>query len=318
VLNGIQALRERDHRIASEELLKLLEATDTMAVKRNIVISLGRMRAQNALPQVIETFSIHEESLQLAVLESLSLYRSYESLFALYEFMRSQENVSFQVRMNATYLMTRLVGKRMIPLLKEALNEEDFRIKANALESIALLKEKELIPLVLPYLEHTSRRLRANAAICLNPFRATRSRARKTIEALFSSEDPLTCFSGIYAIGELELGEYRKRLIELLKNTDLRFRQNIVTALAKMRIPGYDEEFVQLLLDEEEEVGLESVRRLSRFSKYSRWLIFEKISERPPMEQRQIVERLEKTPLDFSEEKELLEIPEPPISYPPL
>jgi hypothetical protein len=112
VLNGIQALGERDHRQAVSVLLQLLEATDTMAVKRNIVLSLGRMQAEKALPKVIEQFSIPEESVQLSVLESLSLYRNYESLFALYEFMRSQENVSFQVRMNATYLMTRLVGKR--------------------------------------------------------------------------------------------------------------------------------------------------------------------------------------------------------------
>jgi HEAT repeat protein len=317
VLNGIQALGERGHRPAAEVLLRLLETTDTMTVKRNVVLSLGRMRAEKALPKVIEQFSIPVESLQLAVLESLSLYRNYESLFALYEFMRSQENVSFQVRMNATYLMTRLVGKRMIPLLKEALNEEDFRIKANALESIALLKEREMIPLVLPYLQHTSRRLRANAAICLYPFRPQRNETRKTIDALFRSEDPLTRFSGIYAIGELELTEYRRPLIELLENPDLRYRQNVITALAKMRIPGYPEEFVQMLLDPDDEVALGSVRRLGRFSKYSRWRIFEIVSHRPAFERRKIIQRLEQTPLDFSEEKELLETHlSPPPSHP--
>jgi hypothetical protein len=174
-----------------------------------------------------------------------------------------------------------------------------------------------MISFVLPYLQHTSRRLRANAAICLFPFRPERNKARTTIESLFRSEDPLTRFSGIYAIGELGLTEYRRPLIELLENPDLRYRQNVITALAKMRIPGYSEEFVQLLLDPEDEVGLASVRRLSRFSKYSRWLIFEIISHRPPSDRRKIIDRLEQTPLDFSEEKALLETHAAPASPPP-
>jgi|GEM_PF-1812902 len=305
VLNAVQALGERGQSFAAQDLLQLLERTDSIPVKKNIVLSLGKIRSEAALPKVIEQFHVPDESLQLAVLESLSLYRNYDSLFALFEIIRSQENVSFQVRMNATYLMTKLVGKRMIPLLVEALSEDNLRIQANALESLALLKAPETIPLALPYLQHESRRLRANAAILLHAFAQTRAKAKGSIDELFTSRDPLTQLSAIYAIGELELRQFLKPLLDLMKNPDPRYQRNILAALAKMSIPKYCENFASLLLDPEEELAMEAVQRLGRFPKHSRWLVFEKISQFQTQDLQTAVHRLDQSPLDFSEELEL-------------
>ncbi|MGH7830554.1 MAG: HEAT repeat domain-containing protein, partial [Candidatus Binatia bacterium] len=121
VLDAVQALGEKDKTPATDALLQLLETSSDIYLKRNILITLGRMRSPAALPAVIRHFSIPNEALQLAVIQALGHYRNFPGLFALYELMKSQDNVSFQVRMSATLLMTRLVGKRMIPLLKEAL-----------------------------------------------------------------------------------------------------------------------------------------------------------------------------------------------------
>ena len=306
VLNAIQALGDRDKKKATPALLKLLDQTKDREVQRNIILSLGRMQSPAALPKVIEAFTIPEETVQLAVLEALSLYKSYESLFALYEMIKSPDNVSFQVRAEATRLLTRLVGKRMIPLLVTALEDEDLRMKANAIESMALLKNPKIIPIILPYLRHDNRRIRANSAIALYPFRQTRKESLQVVEELFRSTDPLTRFAGVLAIGELGLSSYQKELVKMLDNPDVRYQQPVITALAKMKIPQYSEAFISLLLNEDKDLALESIRQLSRFRKYSRRLVFEKISRRSPVEQEKILSRMNETPLDFSKEKELL------------
>lgn len=307
VLNAIQALGDRDKKKATPALLKLLDQSEDRIVQRNIILSLGRMQSPVGLPKVIEAFAIPQESVQLAVLESLSLYKNYESLFALYEMIKSQDNVSFLVRANATRLLTRLVGKRMIPLLVTALEDEDLRMKANAIESLALLKDRKIIPIAGPYLHHENRRLRANSAIALYPFRQIRREALQVVEELFRSEDPLTRFAGIYAIGELGLLSYQKELVPMLENPDPKYQQQVIMALTKMKLPKYSEAFVSLLLHEDRDLALESIRQLSRFRKHSRWQVFEKISRRSPAEQEKILSRMDETPLDFSVEKGMLE-----------
>lgn len=306
VLNAVQALGEPDKRVAAPALLKLLDETEDLVLKRHIILSLGRMRSDAALPKVIEQFSQGEESLQLAVVEALGHYRNYPALFALYELMKSQDNVSFQVRMSATRLMTEIVGRKMIPLLEEALAEDNPRIQANALESLALLRRAEIIPLALPYLASEHRRLRTNAAIALFPFRSHREAARRTVEALYRSEDPLTRFAGIYAIGELGLTSYADSLRTWLGHADPRHRRQALAALAKMGLRQYVGEFALSLGDTDEAAALEGIGILARFPPASRWMTFEAVSRQDAVFRERFLSRLDKTPFDFSQERALL------------
>ena len=306
VLNAVQALGERGNKAASLALLGLLEASDELQLKRNIILALGDIRNDAALPQVIAQFSSHHESLQLAVVESLARFRNYPSLFALYELMKSQDNVSFQVRMSATLLMSQWLGRRMLPLLQEALREDDPRIQANAIESLANIRSAEIIPAVRPFLASEHRRLRANAAIALYPFRSERAAAKAAVVKLFESEDSLTRFSGIFAIGELRLREFEKALIAFLDHPDSRHRHQVLSALAKMGNRAYTMRFADLLAGEDTGLALESIRNLARFPASSRWLVFECISKMDPIAQSQILERLDQTPFDFSQERRLL------------
>jgi len=311
-LDGILALGELRKKEAYPPLAALLAKTEEPAMQREIVLAFGKIRSPEALPQVIALFSQSNESIQLAVLESLALYKNYESLFALYGLSKSQDNVSFQVRMNATWLLTRLLGKKMLPLLFESFQDEDPRIKANAVESIALLREKQTIPGLLPCLEDENRRLRANAAVALHAFRATRGKALRVIRELFDSSEVLDRFSAIYAIGELGLFSYQAELLVLLANPDPRVQQHLITALAKMRIPEYCGRFVDFLLSEDEGLAQESIRNLSRFPEASRWLVFEKISRLSAKTIEKIILSIGRTPLDFSKEIDLLRVRKSP------
>lgn len=306
VLNAAQALGEPDKKAAAPALLRLLEDSSDPVLKRHLILSLGRMRSEAALPQLIAQFSQPHEALQLAVVEALGYFRNYPALFALHELMKSQDNVSFQVRMSATRLMTEMVGRRMIPLLREALAEENPRIQANALESLALLRRKEIVPLVLPFLNSGHRRLRANAAIALYPFRAHRAAARRTVAELFRSPDPLTRFAGIYAIGELRLAEYETDLKGLLGASEPRQRRAVLTALAKLGGAEYVRGFSRGLAEEDEVAAAESLQALARFPAPSRWRVFEEVSRMGAPERKRILARLDQSPFDFSQERSLL------------
>lgn len=306
VLNAVQASGERGNKAAGPELLRLMETSPDPNLKRDIILTLGKIRAPETLPRIVAQFSSAHEGIQLAVVEALGLFRNYPSLFALYELMKSQDNVSFQVRMSATLRMASLVGKRMIPLLQQALQEDDSRIQANAIESLAKVRSREIIPLVRPYLKNENRRLKANAAIALYPFHAERSAAKAVVVELFQSEDSLTRFSGIYAIGELGLQEFEKALIVFLDHPDPRHRQQVLTALAKMGNREYAARFAVGLKGNDQGLALESIRNLARFPAPSRWLIFEIVSQMDEASLKLILDRLDETPFDFSQERRLL------------
>lgn len=306
VLNAVQALGEPDKKSAAPALIQLLESSGDLLLRRNLILSLGRMRSEAALPRLIAQFSQPHEALQLAVVEALGYFRNYPALFALYELMKSQDNVSFQVRMSATRLMTGIVGRKMMPLLRDALAEDNPRIQANALESLALLRRQEIVPLVLPYLNSEHRRLRANAAIALYPFRAHREAARKTIAELFRSTDPLTRFAGIYAIGELRLAEYAADLAGLLGSSEPRQRRAVLTALAKLGVAEHVRGFSRGLAEEDDVAAAESLQALARFPPPSRWRVFEEVSRMEAPARRRILARLDLSPFDFSQERSLL------------
>ena len=113
-------------------------------------------------------------------------------------------------------------------------------------------------------------------------------------------------FSGIYAIGELGLGQFRGELKALQKASDKRMRQHATLALAKMSELQACANVSQLLLDPEESFVLETARNLSRFPREARTLVFEQISRLSTEEKKQIIAKLDQTPLDFSSEKEIL------------
>ncbi|HEX5033434.1 MAG TPA: HEAT repeat domain-containing protein, partial [bacterium] len=193
-LNAIHARGEPNKRRAAPALERLLDSSSELPIRRAAVLSLGRMRSRASFAKIIECFSVPNESLQLAVVEAISHFENEEGVAAMYHLIRSNENVSFQVRMNATLLLTKLLGEKMRPLLLAELAEDNDRLKANAIESLALLKDPETIPALTPYLHHDNRRVRANAAIALYPFRSSRAPALETIEALLRSASTMETF----------------------------------------------------------------------------------------------------------------------------
>lgn len=306
LINAVHALGEPNKRKAAPGLEKLLDSSQDIAVQRAVLLSLGRMRSHSSFAKIIEYFSVPNESVQLAVVESISHFEGEEGVAAMYHLIRSNENVSFQVRMSATLLLTDLLGEKMRPLLLEELKDENERLKANAIESLSLLKDPAVIEALRPYLEHPNRRIRANSAIALYPFRETRAQAMATIDSLLHSESQMELFSGIYAVGELRLSQYRKFLKPLEDAPDKRLRQHATLALAKMSDLESCNRVSQLLLDSEESFVLETARNLSRFQAEARTLVFERVSRLSNAEKSQILAALDQTPIDFSREKELL------------
>ncbi|HKY61819.1 MAG TPA: MFS transporter [bacterium] len=306
VSNAIQALGEPNKKEMAPELCRLLKEAQSLDLKKTIVLSLGRIRSRDAFEDIVGLFSVKDEGLQIAVLESLSGYRNYESVLTLFRLLKSEQNVSLQVRMSATRLLTKLVGKKMIPFLLESLNDPDPRMRANALESIGMLKDRKATGILLPYLEDMNNRVRANAAVALASFSRTRNRARDTIMELFRSQDLKARLSGIYALGEMGDRSQAEIFARLLHSPDRRLRMHAAVALAKLKAPDFLGCFLELLQDSDETSAAEAARHILRFPAGSRRLLFEGIAGLKMAQRRLILARLEASALDFSLEKSLL------------
>jgi HEAT repeat protein len=306
VSNAVQALGERNKTKAVAPLLTLLDEAQGIDLKRTIVLSLGHTRSREAFRDIVALFAVPNESLQLAVLESLAHYKNYESMFALVRLMKSTHMVSFHVRLNATLVLTKLIGKRMVPFLMEALGDKDPRVKANAIESIGLLKDRKTISFLLPFLTDENHRVRANTVIALYPFRSVRKKALKTLDGLYHSQFPLARIAALHAIGVLKLRRYEENLLRLLQSSDKKVLEHASAALGQMKNSQFCKPFIRLLLDEDEKNAVETARHLGRFPSSSRLLVFEQISKLSEGERNHIYERLNKTPFDFSMEKAMM------------
>jgi hypothetical protein len=303
VSNAIQALGEKNKTAA---VSRCLPYRRKQIISRSAPSFLGQMQSREAFPVIVELFSVRNESLQMAVVDSLSRYRNYQSMLALFRLTKSKNNVSFQVRMSATIFLTRLVGKKMIPFLLAALEDTEPRVRANAIESIGLLKDPKTLPILLPYLEDENHRIRANALIALYPFRKGRKQALHCLKALYRSDDKLARLAALFAIGELKLKSYEMDLLRLLNDPDPAVGIHAAASLGKMKNPEFCPPFLELLLDETEGVALEAIRHLGKFPRYSRYLLFERIGALNATQRSLIFSRLDKTPLDFSTERGLL------------
>lgn len=306
VVNAIQALGEKNKSKAAQPLIDLLNHSKGVQLKRTIVLSLGKMRSDLAFKEIVGLFETRDENMQMAVLESLSYYKNYQSMLALFQLLKSGHNVSTRVKHNAILLLTKFAGKKMIPFLLESLQVEDDRIKANTIESIGILKDFKTIPIITPYLEHSNNRIVANAAVALFPFRKTRLLAIAAIEGLYQKNEREALLSALYAMGEVKWEAHEQDLLELLKSQDKGIREHACVALAKMNKQIFCPVMIELLLDEDENYALKVGRHLARLPYFSRTYLFEQISEMSKEKVQTIVDRLDKMPTDFHAEKEML------------
>lgn len=321
VTNAIQALGERNKRSAVRPLLRLLRATNAIHLKKTIVLSLGQMRSGEAFPEVVQLFSVRNEALQSAVVEALSDYRNYESLLAIFRLMKSGQNVSLQVRMNAIMLLTRLVGRAMIPFLLEMLDDPDPRVQANTIEALGMLRDRKLIALLTPFLRHAHHRVRASAIIALHPFRfgrkATRRAAEEALELLWHSATPNDRRTALYVIGVLRCTSYLPALLPLLRDSDRVLRQLAATAVAKMEDPAFVAPFVELLLASDDAFAIDTAKRMGQFPPSSRAWVFQQINTLPESSIELLTYRFDATGLDFSAERDLVTRQATAISYLP-
>jgi len=298
MLNAIQALGERNKHQAVDPLLSLLKETKTVEVKKTILLSLGRIQSRKALQDIVEIFRTSNWGVQGEVVRALSDYGNYESMFVLLKLIKHTEGVPIETRLNAGMLLTKLLGKRMLPYLMDMLLDDDLRIQTNAIEAIGTMKQRRLIPIIMQFLQHYNHRIRANAAIALYPFRFSsfhvRERALETIDELYQSGQGKSYRAALYAIGVLKIKKYEKTFVELLETTnDKEELRWIAIGLARMKNLAFLNPFIQLLLDDDSAFAISMGKRLLDIPAYSRAMLFNKIETLPGEQQALISHRLD-------------------------
>lgn len=307
VANAIRSLDERGGSRAARPLLALLRQSRGWDLRRTIIITLGKMRSREAIPEIIQTLSSEKEGIQMAALEALKEADDSESLPALLRILKSAHSVSFQVRTNAAQLLGRLLKREAVPFLLPYLYDGEDRTVANVIEALGLLKDPKSIPALLRFLEHPNNRTAANAIVALFQFRRCRRAARDAAGRLFRSSDPARRLSGLYAVGMLGLRKYRSDLARIAHDRDSN-RQEVelaATGLARMKDRRFCDPLITLLLDDDTEAAIRTAKRLQYIPPVGRRLLFEAISRRSETEQAILEYRLNETQLDFTEERRL-------------
>ena len=219
-LNTVQALGEPKNSQAVAPLLKLLKTTDSINLKSNIVFSLGHIQSREIFTDIVNLFTTGDQVLREAVLQTLTSYHNHEATLVLLKLLKPNGKIPAKIQMNSVLFLTKLMGKKMVPFLFDALLNEDPRIRANAIEGLGLLKDRKMIPILLPFLKDDHHRICANAIVALYPFSPVRSQALKALDELFYSSASAHYRAAFYVISKLKLYQYETALLQKLAHRE--------------------------------------------------------------------------------------------------
>ena len=245
VIKSIQALGEHKNYMAIEPLLELLKSKPRVGIKKNIILSFGRMRIKNLLDVLYQEAKNEHEEVQIAAFESLSKFDSFLVQRFLIDLISGKTCKSLNARMSLLKILYSNLDVTIVPILMSYLNDEDERIVANSIEAMELVKDKRVVEVITPFLNHPNNRVKSNSIICLYKFKNCQKECDERLLELFNSKDVLANNSFIYVVGRLKLKKYKSMLSKFLKNEDCKL--NLALAYSKLEDGIGYEMFAELI-----------------------------------------------------------------------
>lgn len=250
VIKSIQALGENKNYDAIAPLMDLLTQAESKIVKKNIILSFGRIRINSLLEILFKEAQNTQEELQVAAFESLSRYNSFLVQRFLIDLIHGNTCRSLSARMSLLKILYGSLGNTMVPILMPYLQDEDLRIVANTIESMEPIHDPRILEIITPYLNHQNRRIKGNAVIVLYKFTEMRKQCHNALMELCNSKDSLDKNTFLYIVGRLKLKSYKKYLSDFLAEPV--YRVNLALAYCKLEDQMGYELFSDLLVTDDE------------------------------------------------------------------
>lgn len=262
VIKSIQALGENKNYQAVAPLIDLLTQAESKIVKKNVILSFGRLRINSLLETLFEEAKNEQEELQLAAFESLSKYDSFLVQRFLIDLIHGGTCRSLWARMSLLKILYSSLGSTMVPILLPFLQKSDPRIVANTIEAMEPIFDVRIIEILVPYLNSENRRIKGNTIIVLYKFLQTRNICISALMDLYNSENVIDRNTFLYIIGRLKLKSCKKYLKEFLDKPE--YKLNLALAYCKLEDQlGYDI-FAELLVADDDDVIKKTLHHFSQ------------------------------------------------------
>lgn len=245
VIKSIQALGENKNYQAITPLMDLLTRAESKIVKKNIILSFGRLRINSLLEVLFKEAQNDQEELQIAAFESLSKYNSFLVQRFLIDLIHGGTCRSLAARVSLLKILYSALGNTMVPILMPYLQHKEERIIANTIEAMEPIHDQRIVEILTPYLYHKNRRIKGNAIIVLYKFKDIQEQCKKALFELYNSDDHIDRNTFLYVIGRLRLRSFKKYL-QVFWGQD-EYKINLALAYCKLEDQKGYELFANLL-----------------------------------------------------------------------
>lgn len=262
VIKSIQALGENKNYLAVSPLMDLLTQAESKIVKKNVILSFGRIRINSLLEILFKEATNEQEELQVAAFESLSRYNSFLVQRFLIDLIHGKTCRSLSARVSLLKILYHSLGNAMVPVLMPYLLDEDPRIIANTIEAMEPINDPRIIEILTPYLKNSNRRIKGNAIIVLHKFYQTKKNCQDAMFELYKSDDVKDKNTFLYIVGRLKWRQYKKYLHSFILEPSCKL--NLALAYCKLDDQKGYNLFADLLISDDSTCIKKSLHHFSQ------------------------------------------------------
>jgi HEAT repeat protein len=272
--------------LAIAGLIEVLRARDGKAGRVWAARILGRLKAREAIPALLERFSDRDEKIRLAVATAFGEIGERSTLQSLVAALL--RDPAAQVRAEAAVSVGKVAGEGAIEILVSTLSDPDYATRLRALEALEQFRGTDPSP-ILRALSDPSPEVRKRAALALDRIGYVEQRIQHlAIEPLHPDSANLAFLRSLASAGVLQtlasytihpssriraylaelLGAFgtdaqASELVRLLEDSDWIVRAAAAEALGTLRASSAHEALARALSDVRHEVQEEAARAMS-------------------------------------------------------
>ncbi|KAB8039473.1 hypothetical protein GCL60_04250 [Silvanigrella paludirubra] len=256
-IRSIQALGEKNNIPALKVLMENFEKTQDRFLKKNMVISMGKINSDKTIDYIFNVLNNSDEFMQSAAVEALFNYKSFKVEYLLVEFVLGEKNKSLYIRHKVISFINKVYKNAIVPFFMHLLYSDDHRVVANTIENFWEINDKKLIPYMIKFLNHPSNRVRANVIILIYNYKISyyNSTCIVSLMSLKKSSILNDNLSFVFVVGFLKIEKYSQdveKIYERLKNTEFfkeRLVENFAFSFSGLKNPIGDDLFQFLFLE---------------------------------------------------------------------
>jgi hypothetical protein len=245
-------------------------------LRKKIILTLEKMQQ----PEVIHSYlnilgkPAEDTQIKIHILESLLLFPRLKKycqskaftdarlLETLKELFASTTNKHLK-KLVVMNIFQHISNHKTVAFLQQSFEESDDEMMAIMLRSCMNFNDPEIISFLSPLLKHKNPRVQSHAIMACWRF-GNKQVLESALEELFHADDEAKKISAIYAVGELRLHAFTRKLKRFSNKTDGVMRVHTLIALLKLDRREYIKPFIEIVLGPDDTLAIKAFRMRKR------------------------------------------------------